>query len=105
MESSGPADWLIEGLWPADAYGVQGAEDKAGKTWAVLDLAVSVSTGTPWVNHFYCPPGPVVAFLGEGGERMMLRRLRAILAERGGDVDDLSDLRLCFAVPRLRWAD
>ena len=38
---------MIRGRWPADAYGVMGAEDKAGKTWAVLDLAVSVVGGTP----------------------------------------------------------
>jgi AAA domain len=103
VEASGPRTWLVEGLWPADAYGVLGAEDKAGKTFALLDLAVSVATGSPWFNAFPCPtPGPVTLFLGEGGAAAMLRRLDAILASRGGDRSDLDGfLRLCFKAPRL----
>jgi hypothetical protein len=45
VEAAGPPGWLVEGLWPADAYGVLAAEDEAGKTWAILDLAVSVAAG------------------------------------------------------------
>jgi hypothetical protein len=102
VAASGPASWLLEGLWPADAYGVGGAEDKAGKTWAGLDLGVSVVTGTPWFGYFACPfPGPVLMFLGEGGERAMVRRLSAIVASRGGDFADLDGLRIAFAVPKL----
>jgi hypothetical protein len=102
VQETGSASWLVEGLWPGDAYGVLGAEDKAGKTWALLDLGVSVVTGTPWLNGFPCPsPGPVLLLLGEGGERAMIRRLGAIAADRGRDLDDLDGLRLSFAVPRL----
>jgi hypothetical protein len=96
------AAWLVEDLWPADAYGVIGAEDKAGKTWALLDLAVSVATGTPWLERFACPTaGPVLLYLGEGGERAMLRRLRAITRSRGVSVDDLRALFPRFRAPRL----
>lgn len=102
VDAAGPPTWLVRGLWPADAYGVLGAEDKAGKTWTVLDLAVSVATGTPWLGHFECSPGPVLAFLGEGGERNVVRRLRAILASRGLTDEVLEGmLRLCFRVPHL----
>jgi AAA domain len=45
----GEPRWLIEGLWPAD--GVLAAQEKAGKTWAALDLAVSVASGRPWLDH------------------------------------------------------
>jgi hypothetical protein len=45
VDKAGPPTWLIEGFWPGDAYGVLGAEDKAGKTWAGVDLAVSVASG------------------------------------------------------------
>jgi hypothetical protein len=95
--------WLIQGLWPADAYGVLAAQEKAGKTWAALDLAVSVATGRPWLEHFACPnPGPVLAFLGEGGERATVRRIEAIATAEGIDPEQLADrLRLCFRVPRL----
>jgi hypothetical protein len=42
VAAAGEPRWLIQGLWPADAYGVLAAREKAGKTWAALDLAVSV---------------------------------------------------------------
>jgi AAA domain len=103
VAAAGEPRWLIQGLWPADAYGVLAAQEKAGKTWAALDLAVSVATGRPWLDHFPCPsPGPVLAFLGEGGERATVRRIDAIATARGVDPDQLADqLRLCFRVPRL----
>jgi AAA domain len=78
VAAAGEPRWLIQGLWPADAYGVLAAQEKAGKTWAALDLAVSVAIGLPWLDHFACPtPGPVLVFLGEGGERATVRRIEA----------------------------
>jgi hypothetical protein len=106
VAAAGEPRWLIQGLWPADAYGVLAAQEKAGKTWAALDLAVSVATGQPWLDHFACPsPGPVLVFLGEGGERATVRRIEAIATAKGIDPDQLADqLRLCFRVPRLAAA-
>jgi AAA domain len=103
VAAAGEPRWLIQGLWPADAYGVLAAQEKAGKTWAALDLAVSVACGRPWLEHFACPsPGPVLVFLGEGGERATVRRIEAIATAKGVDPDQLADrLRLCFRVPRL----
>jgi hypothetical protein len=106
VDAAGPPSWLVEGLWPADAYGVLAAEDKAGKTWAALDLAVSVAAGHPWFGHFPCPtPGPVLVFLGEGGERAILRRLRAIATHKQVDLAEVGaspGVRLSFRVPKLR---
>jgi AAA domain-containing protein len=103
VDHAGPPGWLIQGLWPADAYGVLAAEDKAGKTWAVLDLAVSVAAGRPWLGAFSCPQaGRVLVFLGEGDQRAVVRRLRAICAHKGLQVEELAArIRLCFRVPRL----
>jgi AAA domain len=99
----GGAPLAHRGLWPADAYGVLAAQEKAGKTWAALDLAVSVACGRPWLDHFACPnPGTVLVFLGEGGERATVRRIEAIAAAKGVEPDQLAErLRLCFRVPRL----
>jgi hypothetical protein len=103
VAAAGEPRWLIQGIWPADAYGVLAAQQKAGKTWAALDLAVSVATGRPWLDHFACPtPGSVLVFLGEGGERATVRRIEAIATAKGIDPDQLAEqLRLCFRVPRL----
>jgi hypothetical protein len=105
VQAAGPPAWLIQEVWPRDAYGVFAAEDKAGKTWAMLDLACSVAAGVPWLGRFPCPSsGPVLVFLGEGGERAMVRRLAAICAHKHLDLGELAArrrLRLCFRVPKL----
>jgi AAA domain len=103
VAAAGEPRWLIQSIWPADAYGVLAAQEKAGKTWAALDLTVSVACGRPWLDHFAClNPGPVLLFLGEGGERATVRRIDAIATSKGVDPDKLADrLRLCFRVPRL----
>jgi hypothetical protein len=81
------------------------AEDKAGKTWAILDLALSVAAGAPWLGHYPCPPsGRVLVFLGEGGERAMVRRLRAVASAKAIELAELAELgllRLCLRVPTL----
>jgi hypothetical protein len=103
VAATGEPRWLVEGLWPADAYGVLAADIKAGKTWAALDLAVSVACGLPWFGRFPCPtPGGVLVFLGEGGERAMVRRIEAVATHKGADPALLAErLRLCFRVPHL----
>jgi hypothetical protein len=103
VDHAGPPGWLVQGLWPADAYGVLAAEDKAGKTWAILDLAVSVAAGRPWLSTYPCPQaGRVLVFLGEGDQRAIVRRLRAICAHKHLQAEELAArIRLCFRVPRL----
>jgi hypothetical protein len=65
---------------------------KAGKTWAALDLAVSVGSGHPgWTTSPAPPPGPVLVFLGEGGERATVRRIEAIATAKGVHPDQLAD--------------
>jgi hypothetical protein len=98
------ADFLVDGIWPDDAYGVLGAEDKAGKTWAVLDLLVSICTGTAWFARYRCCEGAVLLLLGEGGDRNLLRRLDAICRSRDLDpavLDAKDRVRVALTVPRL----
>jgi hypothetical protein len=101
VATMGTRPWLVRGLWPGDAYGVLGGEDKSGKTWAQLDLAVSVAAGVPFLGRFDCPnPGPVTLFLGEGGMAGMVRRLEAICEHKNLVLADLP-LRLEFKAPNL----
>ena len=97
LERRGRVEFLIRRLWPGDAYGAMGAQGKAGKTWAVDDLAVSTVTGTPWLNHFEVDTtGAVLMFVGEGGMRNTLRRLKAVAASRGATLKDLEGLVVNF---------
>lgn len=91
VDAMGPPTWLFRGVWPADAYGVLAAEDKAGKTWAIGDAAVCVATGRLWLGMFPCDaPGPVLVFVGEGGKRNTVRRMRAICEAHGVRAEDLA---------------
>jgi hypothetical protein len=90
VDAMGPPSWLFRGIWPADAYGVLAAEDKAGKTWAIGDAAVAVAAGRDWLSTFPCDaPGSVLVFVGEGGKRNTVRRLRAICAAHGLQAEKL----------------
>lgn len=94
--------FLARPVWPADAYGIIGAENKAGKTWAICDLAVTVAAGLNWLDTYPCDvPGPVLVFVGEGGERKTIRRLRAVCGHYGVTLEDLP-IRLCHRVPRFQ---
>jgi RecA-family ATPase len=96
-----PPTYLAKPVWPSDAYGIVGAESKAGKTWAVCDLAVNVAGAGAWFGHFPVErSGPVLMFLGEGGRRKMVRRLEAISTAYDLELAELP-IRLCFRAPHL----
>jgi hypothetical protein len=93
--------FLASPIWPQDAYGVLGAEMKAGKTWLVSDLLVATASGGAWLGKFPIErQGPVVAFLGEGGDRKMVRRLEAVAKFYGVELRSLP-IVLCMRAPHL----
>lgn len=99
--SSTVTRYLARPVWPGDAYGVLAAEKKVGKTWLVLALAVAVASGRAWLGAYPIEcPGPVLLFLGEGGPRKMMRRLRAICDAEDLRLEDLP-IRLCHSAPQL----
>ena len=101
VAARGPRRYLFRGLWSEGDHGVIGAEDKAGKSWMGLDAAVSVASGAEFLGFIPTDvTGPVVVFLGEGGESKTVRRLLAVCAERQVVASELP-LYLCFRVPRL----
>lgn len=98
-----PPQFLARPVWPGDAHGIIGAENKAGKTWAILDMAVTVASGNSWLGQYPCDrPGSVLVFLGEGGERKMIRRARAVAHFYGTRIEDLP-IRVCHRVPQLGY--
>lgn len=53
--------FIIEGLLTEGACGFIAGEPKSFKSWTGLDLAISVATGAPFLNHFRVnEPGPVL---------------------------------------------
>jgi hypothetical protein len=97
----GAQNWLVEGLWSAQAVGIIGGEPKCCKSFLALDLAVAVASGSPCLRRFpvgQC--GPVLLFAAEDGALVVRRRLEGIAAAAGADFESL-DVHL-ITVPALR---
>lgn len=93
--------YLVRPIIAAGDHGMFAAEFKAGKTWALTDMAVSVASATPWLGIFEIEaPGPVLVFAGEGGARKIARRFRAVCDSRRIDPSTLP-VRICLRVPHL----
>lgn len=105
--AEGPRRWLLEGAWIAGTNMVLAAEAKVGKSFAMLDLAISVVAGVPWMDTYeVAAPGPVLCFWGEDDRQEVAARLRAICAAKGVDPMTLDGkLWMCFGVPNLSRAD
>lgn len=90
--------WLERGK-----AGMVAAPGGTGKTTALLQLAVSVASGTPWLDTFEVPNeavGPVCVALSETDDRNLQRRLIQIVRHKGIDRDALERLqRNLYAVP------
>jgi hypothetical protein len=94
-------NWLIEGLWGAEAVGIIGGEPKTFKSFLALDLAVAVASGAPCLRHFpTAQRGPVLLFAGEDEVLDVRARLKGIAAAAGVAFESL-DVHV-ITVPVLR---
>lgn len=83
--------WLIEGLWARSAIGLIGGVPKSCKTWLGLDMAVSVASGTPALDHFPIhATGPALVYLAEDGLPQVRGRIEALCRHRAIDMRDLA---------------
>ncbi len=65
LEGLPPLNYLVQGMVPAGGFIVVVGASGGGKTFFVLDLAMSIATGTPWHGRDVVR-GPVVYVAGEG---------------------------------------
>jgi hypothetical protein len=82
---------LVTGLLHAGTKGVLGGSSKAGKTWLLLDLAVSIATGTPFLR-WPTTAGKVLFINLEIHRAFIKDRLHKITARKG--LTDLSNLSI-----------
>jgi hypothetical protein len=76
--------WLVEGVWSEGAHGVLAGEPKTYKSVISTDLAVSVASGTNFLNHFKIPStGPVLMVNEENDPGEFQDRLYRIAEARG----------------------
>lgn len=93
--------WLIQTLWMHCAVGVIGGTPKSLKTWLGLEMAVSVTSGTPCLDRFPVEDrGPALIYLAEDRLCTIRERLEALCRHRGLALKTL-DLHV-ITVPSLR---
>lgn len=89
--------WLIERLWSAHAVGFVSGPPKSFKTWTVLEMAVSVATGLPFLGAFPVHiTGPVLLYAAEDPAAALRLRLLALAQNHGLEIDQI-DIRIIRA--------
>lgn len=104
VRNAPPPRYLFQGIWVEGDYGVVSAQDKAGKSWAMGDAAISCASQTSWMDTWACEVGgPVIICFGEGSERKQVRRLEAIARSKGLTDEQFLDLQIhaMFSVPQI----
>ena len=78
------------------------ASPKVGKSWAVCDLALSISTGRDWLGMFPVEAGRVLILDNELHPETIAHRVQRVAEARGIPVDDFAEnLDVCSLRGRL----
>ena len=99
----GPTPYLVD-QFVVDPSILAFGPPKVGKTWALLDLAISIATGTPALGHLEARQGPVILVLEESGRDALHRRLSMLTRGRGLRAHQLEHLHVA-ANQRVRLVD
>jgi hypothetical protein len=75
-------DDVIEGMLHRAAKMVLGGASKSFKTWTLIDLAISVATGSEWFNGYSTKKGRVLYVNLELPGAWVTKRIRAVCDER-----------------------
>lgn len=76
--------WLVENIWGEGNFGVMAGQAKSHKTWLSLDLAVSISSGKPFLDKYKVnDPGPVMVVEAEVRKHSMRHRSMLIANSKG----------------------
>lgn len=84
LELKEPVPYVVDGLFSARSVGVLAGEGGTKKTYLLLDAAVCVSHGIPWLD-FETTQGPVLIVDEESGLDRIERRLSAIMKGHHAD--------------------
>lgn len=78
--------WLIRDILTKGAVGFIAGQPKSFKSWAALDMALSVASGQPFLGHFAVEePGPVLYIQEEDSAPLVKSRLGKVWPNKMGD--------------------
>jgi hypothetical protein len=76
--------WMVEGIWSESAHGLIAGDPKTYKSVIATDLAISVASGTKFLDRFDVPQvGPVLMIQKENDEGLVQDRVHRIAYSRG----------------------
>jgi hypothetical protein len=93
------SEWRVRGILSSDDYGTLAGPKGIGKTFALLDLGVSVALGEPWFGRFETAPARVLVLTSEDPEARLWNRIDAIAVARGRDPEELEDRLFVHPTP------
>lgn len=85
---SGPS-WAIPGFWMNRSHGIVAGQPKSFKSTLVMDLALSIATGKPFLGKYPVETtGPVIYIQNENSSRIMRDRFEKMIHSKnaGGSV-------------------
>ncbi|MEI8375531.1 MAG: AAA family ATPase [Planctomycetota bacterium] len=92
--------FLIEDVLVSDQPMVIGALSKSMKSSLMLDAAISLSTGTKFLDHYECVKTPAMIFSGESGKSVLQLTARSVCKARGFTLSE-AGVRWSFQVPTI----
>lgn len=99
----GPTPWLVENLIVEQALIAAVGRWKTTKSYALLDVGISIATGHPaFGTHAIPTPGPVVFVNEESGQAALWRRLDALCRGREINPEELRGRLLLAANERVK---
>jgi hypothetical protein len=97
--ASRDSSWRVKGIMTSDDYGVLAGPKGVGKTFALLDLGVSVALGNPWFGRFETEQARVLVLTSEDPEPRLWQRIDAIARARGRDPGELEGELFVHPIP------
>lgn len=91
-----PVEWDVESLIPQGNRVVIYGEFGCGKSWLLLDLALHLSLGRPWLGHFEIDRPHMVLYIDEEMTKRTLQGRLLQLHEGLTGGTDVSEARLSF---------
>lgn len=76
--------WQVPGFWMRNSHGIVAGEPKSFKSTLVMDLALSIASGRPFLNKYPVEqPGTVLYIQNENAEWIMKDRFEKMLKHKG----------------------
>jgi hypothetical protein len=82
LQPQPPIEWIIENLFSAGSLNLIVGEAASKKTWLMLDAAVCVALGVPWLG-FATRQSPVLVVDEESNDRRLAHRLTRVARGHG----------------------